>query len=96
MFDFILLWLITAMASMLIMFIVLQLDHKYIDGDLRELIEEKWIVILILLAIPIINIIFSIIVCIVFIVLLIAVKMDEYGVDGEMIIKKIFFIKDGK
>jgi hypothetical protein len=91
-----LLWFISTFAVLFVLFIVFQLDDKFLYGAVRDIVQGSWILYLILIIFPVINIIVCALSVIVFLIMLIVVKIDDYNLDGGDIIKKIFFIKDDK
>ncbi|TVX85984.1 hypothetical protein [Paenibacillus agilis] len=92
--GFLLSWIISTAIVFFILFIVFNLDEKYLYGDVRDIAEEIWVLYIILTFVPIINIILCLVTTVVFIVLMICNFMDSHNMDGEKMLKKIFLVKE--
>lgn len=93
---FMLFWFFSTVVVFFLLFCVFQLDEKYAWGSTRGLVEDWWILYLIINLIPFLNLLVCLISIIVFVIILIAEQLDDHNLDGEKVLKKIFFIKDGK
>lgn len=89
-------WIASTAIVFFLLFLIFNLDEKYAYGSTRELVEDKWVLFLILSVIPFIQLIVALFTFVIFIIIWILEMMDDYDLDGEEIMKKIFFIKDGK
>lgn len=73
---------------------IIYIDRRYTYDYFFDLASEYWIIYVISLLIPIINILATAIYLVVYVFIFIANLIDDC--DGDKVIKKIFFIKDGK
>lgn len=78
------------------MFIVFNLDEKYAWGATRGIVEDGWLLYLLLNIIPFLNLLVCFVSIVMFVIVLIVEQLEDHDLDGEKILKKIFFVKDDK
>lgn len=93
---FILFWIVSSVIVFGSLYLIFNLDEKYAYGSTREFVEEIWVVFLIFSILPFFQLLVVVITFVAFVIIFILEKMDDNNFDGEDVLKKIFFIKDGK
>lgn len=88
--EFLLFWVASIVIAFFLIFIIFQLDERCTYGDTRRIVEEWWFWYLFFIVVPILNLLM----CIVTIILFICIFNTNNSLDGESVLKKIFFIKD--
>ncbi len=96
MFLFFLFWIVSTVIVFFLLFLIFNLDEKYAYGLTRNLVEDKWVLFLILSIIPYIQLVVVLFTLVIFVIIWILEMIDDYDLDGEDVLKKIFFIKDEK
>lgn len=92
MIEIFIFWVVSIIVAFVACKISIHLEERFGDGDMLMFLEDIWIVYIIILLIPFLNLIIA------FVTMLASIFMIAINftliTDGEEILRKIFFIKE--